>query len=147
MSRVKAAALSDQDERWRAAAHAGMAHYGYTPEQIAEAEKPLVHDETAWCVREDYSWSCFDEHDRPIHAAYGELTVEAEMAEVHLAAADAYDAAHNVHRVSLDVATVERAAKVLPHDQRCSGLYRCKCWQARVDTARAVLAAAVKEER
>lgn len=60
---------------------------------------------------------------------------------------DGWRAGRSRSRIVLDDATVERAAKVLPHDQRCSGLYPCGCWDDRVDTARAVLSAAVQEER
>jgi len=61
-------------------------------------------------------------------------------------ALDAHDRANGIHRITIDDATVERAAKFLPHDQYCGGIYPCDCWQARIDTVRAVLAAAVKEE-
>ena len=60
-----------------------------------------------------------------------------------LAAADAYDAAHNVHRVVLSDATVERAARAtwVQWDEADEASQRE--WS---EIVRAVLAAAVKEE-
>lgn len=61
-----------------------------------------------------------------------------------LAAADAYDAAHGTHRLSLDDATVERAARAtwVQWDEADEASQRE--WS---EIVRAVLAAAVKEER
>lgn len=82
-------------------------------------------------------------HDEPEHYRNGWYTRMAPG----IAAADAHDRANGIHRIALDDATVERAAKFLPHDQYCGGIYPCDCWQARMNTARAMLAAAVKEEQ
>lgn len=59
-------------------------------------------------------------------------------------AADAHDLAHGVHRLTIDDATVERAAEAL------KGARILPTWMpdnALKDMARAVLAAAVQEER
>lgn len=62
-----------------------------------------------------------------------------------IAAADAHDTANGIHRVSLDEATVERAAQAL-----LDAFYDDKTLKVddeNRDIVRAVLAAAVKEER
>lgn len=64
-------------------------------------------------------------------------------AQTALAAADAYDSANGVHRITLDDATVERAARELC-GYTLSGSWPCgEC----KDEARAMLSAAVQEER
>lgn len=74
--------------------------------------------------------------------------VAREAAFQGLSAADAHDAAHGVHRLSLDDATVERAATALPHDPECflrPSDGKCPCSHLRLATARAVLSASTKE--
>jgi hypothetical protein len=58
-----------------------------------------------------------------------------------LAAADAHDRAHGIHRITLDDATVERAARALMEG------FNVPSMRHAIQEARAVLAAAVQEER
>ena|SRR5213595_878225 len=85
---------------------------------------------------------------------YGDEAVEemGEEVKVALAAADAHDLAHGVHRIVLDDATVERAARGLARHKwpTAMGLWESFGQGMRddfKDAALAVLSAAVQEER
>lgn len=62
------------------ATRAVMAHYGYTPEQVAEAET-LTHEQ-AGCEFEYPRWNCFDEDGESLHPVMDELDGTAEILQV-----------------------------------------------------------------
>ncbi|MFW0772488.1 hypothetical protein ACLRGI_04900 [Paenarthrobacter nitroguajacolicus] len=80
------------------------------------------------------------------------VKLDREYASSALAAADAHDAVNGVHRVSLDDATIERAAEALFMANNPEADWHRFSKMSRVTDAyrkqaRAVLAAAVKEEQ
>jgi hypothetical protein len=82
---------------------------------------------------------------------YGDEALEemGEEVKVALAAADGHDLAHGLHRIRIDDATLERAAKSLagvPIDQPWPQWYTASVDRWREQTRKA-LAAAVQEER
>jgi hypothetical protein len=82
-------------------------------------------------------------------AAFNTWNVDVSV-QTALAAAEAHDQANGIHHLTLDDATLERAAVHVPHHPEC--FWRpsdgnCECKERRLAIARVVLAAAVKEER
>jgi hypothetical protein len=96
---------------------------------------------------------------KAIDNEFGWVPNKWEMVRLALAAADAWDAAHGIHRISVDDATVERAGNAL-YDHREDALvcydhdngWCCVCGDHEIDApwfehaARAMLAAATQEE-
>ncbi|MDQ0241209.1 hypothetical protein [Arthrobacter bambusae] len=85
----------------------------------------------------------FEDADESSRSYY--LTAQSKA----LAAADAHDAAHGIHRVGLDDATVERAARVLIEDGQFGVPWDDAFDRERAETmdlARSVLAAAVEAD-
>lgn len=56
---------------------ARMAYYGYTPEEIADAENAEPH--VAACWFNGMQWECYDENDRSHHLVIDELQQTAEF--------------------------------------------------------------------
>lgn len=75
----------------------------------------------------------------------GERTSSIIEVRAELAVADAHDLAHGVHRIALDDATVERAARALMYIEGYEWLTKPSEHHRKI--TRAVLAAAVQEER
>lgn len=108
-----------------------LTYYGYTPGEITDAMRPLVHDDHG-CVFEGMRWDCYDhEAGKPLHPIHDEADKTAEFVMWVLE----HPAVYPLLREGIAAEVLAEVDQMLEQDWSELGQYALRTARRRIATA------------